>query len=253
MTVFIIFAFSSCSDKATENGTDTQITSGEIPSFEITFSNETDESGFPVNDGDEPYRSYQFDSYKGLYNALIGANDEISKTIFSPSVDIYEATLLSFEEERSKVYVPMSNGSPIALKNNKEFPIITFYSSGFIYNLPYIWSHHNVYGYDIDIRVAYPSVLNNEKVNNVKSYVELLGILAPTAPTPSTNSNMYEKELTLADGEKVTALINPYRYPECLKVYISYYQNGVVFSFSGDARILNDEFFKSLYMVEYLE
>lgn len=254
LSILMIFTFFSCSGKVEEDKVelDTQESTEEIPSFEITFSEETDESGLSVNNGVPPYRSYYFKSYNELNNALIGANDEIPRTLTHAPSDLYEATLLSFEAGRSKVYVPTSNGIPIGFEDENGSHNISFYSSGGLYKLPNMWYHCRVNGFDLRINITYPSVLNNEKVKNCQTYLDILTLLSPKAHTPETNSNMYEKEFTLADGEKVMTLINPYRYPGgCILLYLYYYKDGATFMLLGDSRLLTDEFMRSFDMVEY--
>ena len=260
LSILMIFTFFSCSGKVDEDKveSDIQEITTEFPSFEITFSHKTGESGLNLDNASPPYKDeYIYKSYKELSDALTGENEEESQKIISIGDkwgDIYKATVFSFLAKKNKVYVPTSNGSPMDLTEDKGWWKICFESTG-SYGLPEIDYYCDVDGTRLRVSVAYLSCLNNEELNGAKSFVEVLKVIAPNAVTPSNYKDhsgylyVYEEELTLGDGEKVTAMITTMK--DNTRGYVAYYKDGAIFVLYAKMRVLTYKFLNSFDMVEY--
>ncbi|MBR4305341.1 MAG: hypothetical protein IKT78_00670, partial [Ruminiclostridium sp.] len=105
----------------------------------------------------------------------------------------------------------------------------------------------------ITVKICYLSVLENEDVNNAKSSLDIINIIAPEAPKPDNYENyenyksIYEKEITLADKTTVSALISEVK--DDRRIYVKMLKDGMLISFHANKELLTDEFFSSFDVV----
>ena len=210
-----------------------------------------------VNVEPQEHTSYSFASYDELYRILTGRNTGLSDTLSSESVNygtVYTATLSSLTTGSIQVVAPQVNGKPVDLRNQEGYANITLMTNE-LYNLPWIWYHCRVNGYDLSVRVAYPEVLNNVQVNSANTCREVLAVIAPDAPSPdnyqqySAYQNIYERELTIAGGERVTAMVSELKDSD--QVYVQFYQDGMLVVLYSDADLFTDSFWMSFCVADY--
>jgi hypothetical protein len=96
--------------------------------------------------------------------------------------------------------------------------------------------------------------LENESIDNAKSYLEVQNIISPSSPNPDNYKNfenytsVYEKEITLADNSKATALI--FETDNVRETYAEIYKDGILISIRANKEKLTDEFFRSFDVAE---
>ena len=111
----------------------------------------------------------------------------------------------------------------------------------------------------MDVHLSNIFVLDHAELKNANSYVECLRILAPNAPMPEnfrefdSYSNISEREIALADGATVTAMIS--ETEDQSRTYVAFSQNGYLalvcfYNFSDVESIVNS-FFPSFSLGEY--
>ena len=251
LTVLLfIFALTFCSCQTQKPGDD--------ESESLTASS-VSQGNTLVNEEPEEHTSYSFTSYEELYRTLTGGNTGLSGTLTSESVNygtVYTATLSSLTTGSIQVVAPQVNGKPVDLRNQEGYANITLMTNE-LYNLPWIWYHCTVNGYDLSVRVAYPEVLNNVQVNSANTFCEVLAVIAPDAPSPdhyqqySAYQNIYERELTMAGGEQVTAMVSELKDSD--QVYVQFYQDGKLVVLYADADLFTDSFWMSFCVADYQE
>ncbi|MBR5273061.1 MAG: hypothetical protein IKU25_06700 [Clostridia bacterium] len=166
---------------------------------------------------------------------------------------VYMDTLSAFDSGDIKVGIPQLNGKNIKLRDMKDYTIVSFMTCD-LYNLPWIWYHCVIGEYNLHVRVAYPSVLGSDEVDSAKSYYEVLNLIGPNAPNPDNfhenkwYKNVYEKEITLADGRNITALIYEATDSE---MYFQIYLDGMMIMIHSKDPVFTDEFWSSFSMAQY--
>ena len=168
--------------------------------------------------------------------------------------DVYINTLAAFASKEIKVAVPQLNGQNIDLREEAGYAKVSFLSSE-LYNLPWLWYHCVVNGYDLDVKISYLTVLENAKVNAAASYYEVLSMIAPDAPSPKNfqqydaYKNIYEREIVLAGNQAVTAMVAELK--DSTKVYVRLYLDGMLISLRADQQLFSDAFWHSFAIKQY--
>ena len=156
--------------------------------------------------------SYLYDSYNALSDALI-------KTDFPIIADsnnygeLFNKNVSAFENIAIDLYVTAVDGNACELRNKEGFSNISLMTAE-LYNLPWIWYHCKVNDADVDVKLAYHSIIESSELNSAKTYYEVLKMIAPDAPNPDNYAKfesyqkIYESEITLANDKKVVAMIS---------------------------------------------
>jgi len=124
-----------------------------------------------------------------------------------------------------------------------------------LYNLPWIWYNCVVDGYDLRVQVSYTSVLGSKDINSATSYLEVLSLIATKAPTPDNfheyenYKKIYEKEITLADGRKIMAMVSELN--DSSNEYVMFYQDGMLIILYADNQLFTDKFWSLFSMAQY--
>lgn len=211
-----------------------------------------------------------FDSYEQMLSALTDTNSDEYKRVqqqlhvggidFNDGYELFKKTLHQLETGEIKLAVPQINGKNMTIRDDKGFSKITFMSNE-LYNLPWIWFHcvsETDDSKEITVKISYLSVLDNDDVDNAKSYLEVLNIIVPTPPTPDNYkdykdilSACYEKKIILVDKSTITALIYEYsdEYSDDQRISVCIYINGMLISIYADKDMLTDDFFGSFDVV----
>lgn len=193
--------------------------------------------------------SYSFETYQSLKQALMTKKSADYSGIREKQADcgrVYERTLTEYESGEIKVAIPQIDGRDLPLRNREGLSNITLMTDE-LYNLPWVWYYCLAGGRDLQIQVAYPSVLGNAAVDSAKSYYEVLKLITDKAPGPDNYgdyedySRIYEQDITLKDGSTVTAMVSELK--NSTKKYVMYYQDGMMVILYADAGLLTDEFF----------
>ena len=200
---------------------------------------------------------YSFDSYDDVIEALTTKNTDGFLALREEQNsygNVYTKTLSSFASKDIKAAVPQLNGSNINLREREGYANVSLMTCE-LYNLPWIWYHCVAEDYDLDVKISYPGVLENPKIDSAASYCEVLSLIAPNAPSPSnykqyeSYQSVYEEELALADGKNVTAMI--YELKNSAKVHVMFYQNGMLISLCADSQLFSDEFWSSFSVARH--
>lgn len=205
---------------------------------------------------------YNFDSYEQLLSALTDKNSDGYKDIYTrmeqntseEKFELFRKTLQYFETGKIKLCVPQLNGENMKIQSDSAYSQVSFMTSE-LYRIPWIWYHCGAVSGDeqMIVKLSYLSPLENESIDNAKSYLEVQNIISPSSPNPDNYSNfknytsVYEKEITLADNSKATALI--FETDNIRETYAEIYKDGILISIRANKEKLTDEFFRSFDVV----
>ncbi len=204
------------------------------------------------------YYSYNYESYDVIYDAL---TNPLSPKFIQLRLEqgncgeVYQQTLSDFAFGEIKVAIPQINGENISLRNREEFSIITLFT-GELYKLPWIWYHCVVNEHDLTVSIAYPSVLDRSELDSATSYYQVLKMISPNSPSPdnykksASYKNIYEKEITLGNGETVTAMISELKNDS--RIYVCLYLDGTLVILRGDKALLTEDFLET-FSISYMQ
>ena len=214
----------------------------------------TEEIHAPITIQTPPdFYSYTFDSYKTLFKALI-KQDHFFTADSNNYGELFNRTVSAFANNNVDLYVPAVNGNMCTLREKEGFSNITFMTAE-LYDLPWILYHCRVDDNDIDIKIAYYSVIGMDELNSEKSYCETLNLIAPDAPNPNNFTqfgsylNIYESEISLANEKNVTAMISELKNSS--KAYIMFNYDGMLVSVYTDQNMLPESFWASFSLERY--
>lgn len=201
---------------------------------------------------------YDFDNYDGLLSALTDKNSDGYKDIYArmeqntsgEKFELFRKTLQYFETGKIKLCVPQLNGENMKIQSDTAYSQVSFMTSE-VYRIPWIWYHCVAVSGDeqMIVKISYLSPLENESIDNAKSFLEVQSIISPSAPNPDNYkdfenyTSIYEKEITLADNSKATALIS--ETDNIRETYAEIYKDGILISIRANKEKLTDEFFSS--------
>lgn len=251
--ILIALALSSCqqgqSNSTQSNSTEKESTAtseGEVISTTDADAGDDVLANEPPASEDE----YSFDSYEELKSILDGTNKTESNTLRENQSEygaVYQKTLNAFESKALPILIPHINGNAMELRNAEGLSNITLMTNE-LYNLPWIWYHCKVGDQDLRVKISYVSVLNDPRIDNAKSFLDILSIIAPDAPSPSNYKekpaykNIYEQKI-IVDGQTVSALISELKDSD--NVYVMFHINGVLVSLKGNSELFTDKLFAS--------
>ena len=191
LLLFCIYSFNGC-----YNNTESQHINENTPK-EINVENTSDiSSTMPETN------IYMFDTYSDLLDALIKP-DSVLKQETNDNGELFEKTLSNFESKKIDLFIPVINESVVALRNKEDYSNIVLFTSE-LYNLPWIFYNCKADDCEVDIRIAYPNIIENNDINSATKYTEVLEILAPDAPNPNNYQNytayqkIYERKIKRA-------------------------------------------------------
>ena len=197
--------------------------------------------------------SYSYESYSDLNEALIKQDSSILVDSNNYG-ELFNKTVSAFENKDIDLYVPTIDENVCALRNKEGFSNISLMTAE-LYNLPWIWYHCNVNDNDIDVKIAYHSVIESSELNSAKTYYEVLKLIAPDAPNPDnfaefeSYQKIYESEITLANGKKVVAMIS--EITSSNNVYVMFVYEGKLVSVYADKDTLSETFWSSFSLEKY--
>ena len=220
-----------------------------------TYSEETsNDMDIILNEPPLDERTYAFSSYDELLSVM-GTMKESTNILKSEIQNFgltYQTTVSAFETEKVSVVLPCADDSPFELRDIDGFMPITLFTNE-LYNLPWIWYNCQYNGYDFRVQISYVDILNNPQIDHSKSYLEILSVIAPSAPSPdnytefSSYKTIYEQEISLKD-RSVIALISEINNSD--NVYINFHIDGVLVILYGNHNLFTDEFLSSFNMKE---
>lgn len=197
--------------------------------------------------------SYLFDSYNDLSKALT-EQDFSTGAASNTYGELFDKTITAFKNNTIDLYVPAIDEDVCTLRNKEGFSNIALMTTE-LYNLPWIWYHCKVNDDDVDVRIAYPSVIENHELNSAKTYYEVLKLIAPDAPSPDNYAKyesyqkIYESEICLANGKKVAAMVSELKSKS--KVYIMFkYEDALVCTYA-DKSVLTESFWSRFSLAKY--
>lgn len=197
--------------------------------------------------------SYFFSSYYELSEALL-KRDSYIKEDPNDYGELYKKTISAFENHAIELFVPAIDGNVFALRDREGFSNISFLTSE-LYNLPWIWYHCKVDENDIDIKISYYGVIGNNELATTNNYYEILKQIAPDAPNPdnytkfNSYQNIYESEMSLANGRTVVAMISEIKNTS--KIYVMFNYDNILVSVYANKNMLSESFWSRFTLEEY--
>ena len=191
-------------------------------------------------------KTFGFSSREELLEAFLNSDAQSTDTVngyVKVAGERYGRFVRKVRQDQT-VPLPMLNGQTMQYLNEEGFSNITFFSSE-LYDMPWIWHHCTVDGEKVAVKMTYPECADVE-IDDTKTCAENLRTLEPHAVNIHNYTqyeayeNVYEKTLTLADGE-VSALIYEIKYSN--EIYVAFFKNEAMFILHGNSDILDDEFF----------
>ena len=204
------------------------------------------------------YSSYDYESYNDIHAALtnpLAPQFEQLRTEQKNCGELYQQTLSDFALGEIKVAVPQIGGKNIDLRDQEGFSNVTWFTNE-LYNLPWLWYHCLINEQDLTVSIAYLSVLDRTELNSATSYYQVLKMISPNSPSPdnykksASYKNIYEKEITLGNGETVTAMISELKNDS--RIYVCLYLDGMLVTLRGDEALLTEEFFRT-FNIAYMK
>ena len=205
-----------------------------------------------------PYTdSYEFNSYKELSEGLIQPDSFLKRDIAKDRDKyggIYEKTITLFEKKAVDLWVPSYGGKLCTLRDAEGFNNITVFTVE-LYNLPWIWYFCKVQDKSFRVQIAYTCVLDSVKLDSARTYCEVLSVIAPDAPQPAnykeykSYQKIYEKDLSLSNGKKLTAMVSEVKDSDT--VYVMFKYDGLLVCITADFRILSDSFWSKFDLVRF--
>lgn len=204
------------------------------------------------------YSSYDYDSYDAIHSAL---TNPLSPAFIQLRLEqgncgeMYQQTLSAFALRKITVAVPQSNGENIPLRDREGFSNVTWFTSE-LFHLPWIWYHCVVNGQELTVSIAYPAVLNHAALDAATSYYQVLKMISPNAPSPDNYKNsasyerIYEKEITLGNGETATAMISELK--DDPRICVCLYLDGMLVKLQGEASLLTEDFLQT-FRIAYMK
>lgn len=262
LALAVTFSLTACNRQ--ENSDNSSIESGSA----VTSDNQTSSDNKSTEDkglglcAPNNVINYHFDSYDQLLSALTDRNSDGYKDIYTQmeqntseeKFELFRKTLQYFETGKIKLCVPQLNGENMKIQSDSTYVQISFMTSE-LYHIPWIWYHCGAISGDeqMIVKLSYLSPLENESIDNAKSYLEVQNIISPSSPNPDNYSNfknytsVYEKEITLADNSKAVALIS--ETDNVRETYANIYKDGILISIRASKEKLTDDFFRSFDVV----
>ena len=205
------------------------------------------------------YSTYDFDSYEEIIQALTMNETESYNEIRQRNAhlelgEVYMNTLSAFEMGEKKLVVPQLCGVDIQFRNRgKGYSNIALFSEE-LYGLPWIWYYCIVDNLKLTVRTMYVSVLEEERIDNAKTALEVVRLLDPDAPNPQNYKEfdaykkIYEKEIELSD-RKVKALV--FELNDDSRIYVDIYYDDVYIRLTAEKELLSKDFFKK-FSIRYV-
>ena len=196
-------------------------------------------------------RSYSFASYQDVINALTKKDSDTFSELRKEQANygtIYQKTLSEFESGEIKIAVPQFNGMPIPLRDKDGYDNISLLTCE-LYHLPWLWYHCVVENRNLDVKISYLNVIENNEIQSAESYYEVLHLIAPNAPSPDNYNqyesykSIYEKKVILKNGVVVTAMLSELKNDS--KMYVMFYDDNMLISLYADSGLFTEPFFKS--------
>lgn len=198
---------------------------------------------------------FDYSTYQELFVDLSYINkggDNQLNTDTEKYGDIYNKTIDWLASAKIEFLVPTLGGEMMRLRDKKGFNGIGVFVVKD--KLPEIWYHCYIDESYVRVTVEYPSVLEDERIRSAETYVDVSKIINPNYPTPDNYNSeyykkVYEKQITLASKDTVTAMIR--EQVDDNNIYVSYYADGVMVNVYADAGLLTDSFFSEFQLLDY--
>ena len=200
---------------------------------------------------------YLYDSYTDIKCELSISSSDEYKLLRSEDTKYgvyYAKTLERFGNGDDVLYVPEINGELIALRDAEGYSSVSLMTCE-LYNLPWIWYHCTLGDESVDIKISYPGALESAEIEMAETYLDILKLIAPNAPSPSnyqrykSYKSIYEKDIALSNGQVVTVMVSEMH--DTSKIYVMLLINNTLVSVYGEAQLLSDEFWGSFDLAEY--
>ena len=214
---------------------------------EDTQETEPEEVGAGLFEEPPYYTGFLIDSYDELKGIFDPTNRDGLASIGKGEKKygaVYQTVLEALAEGRVPLLIPHLSGKEIGLRDEVDLPRISV-STSELYNLPWIWYHCKLNGQHFRVHISYLDVLESPALKGCKTPLEVLSVIAPSAPSPSNfqkfsdYSSIYEKDIVLGD-RTVTAMVSELKGNT--REYVQFYMDGVLVILYGEKQLFTDEF-----------
>lgn len=200
---------------------------------------------------------YHFASYADIMRALsISSSSEYIKLRNEQASygSVYFDMLKLFDSGDATLLVPKINGVPIEIRDAEGYSKVSLMTCE-LYNLPWIWYHCTLGEYNLCVRISYLNALESDEIGLAETYLDIIGLIAPDAPTPSnyqeyeSYKKIYEKEIAVANGRVVTAMISEVN--DSSNVYVMLLLNDCLVCMYADTELFSESFWSSFDLTAY--
>ena len=228
---------------------------GEASQNQSSLSDVTHNNASVVIESPPDQRSYTFDSYQDVVQALTQKNSSEYSMLREEQVNygkVYQNTLSKFASSDINIAIPQIDEKPISLRNKDGYSNITLLTSE-LYNLPWLWYHCVVNDQNLDVKISYLLPIENLNSQQAITYMEILQLIAPEAPSPENYEKyesydaIYEKKVVLKDGTSVTAMISELKNDS--EIYVMFHYNGMLVTLYGDRALFSEDFWESFSII----
>lgn len=201
--------------------------------------------------------TFTFGSYEELWQALTDAANDRYKELRENAQaygTLYQNTLSAFAAGEYDLIVPRLNGSPIPIREEMYYAQVSLITAE-LYHLPWLWYHCTVEDRDLTVKISYTEAIGSTAVNAATPYAEMVSLICPDAPSPSNYTQypnykiIYEQELTLADGSRVSAWISEEKDRD--RVYVSFLKDNVLVQMFGEKALFTEDFWSRFDLAAY--
>ena len=225
-------------------------------------STEKDNGNTVKNVAPDDSRTYSFDNYEELYDALCITDSSEHLTIIEDIKnydygDRFSEFVSYLADENSKLMIPFFGNKACSIKGSAEWQKITVFSNELL-NAPWIWYYCDYNGTTVVVALTYTEVFNNLNPSEYTSFSRLSNAVNPDFPSPAnyekyteSYSSITEQNLSLDNDKTVSAVV--YRSVSTERVsYRFVYDNTVVSVWAyNDPTVTDDEFWASFSLQEY--
>ena len=214
---------------------------------EDTKETEPEEVGADLFEEPPHYYQYSIDSYDELKKIFDPTNRDGLASLGKGEEEtgaVYQTVLEALAEGKVPLLIPHFSGKEIGLRDEVDLPRISVFTSE-LYHLPWIWYHCKVNGQYFRVHISYIDVLEHPALKECETALEVLSVIAPSAPSPSNFQkipnyrSVYEKDIVVGD-RAVRAVVAEVK--DRPREYVQYYMDGVLVILDGETQFFTDEF-----------
>ncbi len=229
----------------------------EIVSKDLSAENaESGESDVFEEPPPQGYEEYSFNSVEEMIEFL-EKNGLMEKFFSSRSPNEIETSFqTSSDATQAKgggSAVPCLDGRMMEFRNREGYPNVHTTTKE-LYDLSWTWYYCKYNNHDVTIKLSDLQSSDYSQIDGSKTYLEVLAIIAPTAPNPSNYhqkegyESIYERQITLDNNLTLVAMIS--ELEDSNEVYVMMHLDHMLVILNGDEAAFTTEFFSAFSIAE---